>query len=159
MRFPHFCFYPFSWFSGGFLFTFMFYSCSQLRCWLAFHLQCRLGLLSVMLAIAHWPHPGRINSSSPTFRLRYVQWINGFSFRLLIFAVLDYILTSSLNSGLDTVSLTVLLPFQYLVFHIITLYFHSSLHYSNILWPFGLLLVVINSCCVSLILIFSILNI
>ena len=112
-----------------------------------------------MLAIAHWPHPGRINSSSPTFRRRYVRRINGFSFRLLIFAVLDYILTSSLNSGLDTVSLTVLLPFQYLVFHIITLYFHSSLHYSNILWPFGLLLVVINSCCVSLILIFSILNI
>ena len=78
-----------------------------------------------MLAIAHWPHTGRINSSSPTFRRRYVRRLNGFSFRLLIFAVLDYILTSSLSSGLDTVSLTVLFPFQYLVFHIITLYFHS----------------------------------
>ena len=82
-----------------------------------------------MLAIAHWSHPGRINSSSPTFRYRYVRRVHGFSFRLLIFAVLDYILTSSLNSGLDTVSLTVLLPFQYPVFHIITLYFYSLLHY------------------------------
>ena len=106
-----------------------------------------------MLAIAHWPQPGRINLSSPTFRHRYVRRVNGFSFRLLIFAVLDYILTSSLNSGLDTVSLTVLLPFQYPVFHIITLYFYSLLHYVILIFrSHSVLLMVITPCWVLLIL-------
>ena len=105
----------------------------------------------MMLAIAHWSHPGRINLSSPTFRYRYVRRVHGFSFRLLIFAVLDYILTSSLTSGLDTVSLTVLLPFQHLIFHIITLYFHSSMHSVALI---GLLFMVITPSWVSLILIF-----